>query len=93
VEEFKYLGTTLTNQSSNQKEIKSRLPSWNVCSHLVQNILSFSFLSKNKKIHRTRNLHAVLYGYETSSLILREECRLRVLRGIFGSRREEVMAE
>jgi len=31
VEEFKYLGTTLTNQNSFQVEIKSRLNSGNVC--------------------------------------------------------------
>ena len=30
VEEFKYLGTTLTNQNSIQEEIKSKLKSWNV---------------------------------------------------------------
>jgi len=29
VEEFKYLGTTLTNQNSMQKEIKSKLKSGN----------------------------------------------------------------
>jgi len=61
VEEFKYLGTTLTDQNSIQKEIKSRLPSGNDFSHLVQNILSFSFLAKNKKnkVYRTMILHAV----------------------------------
>ena len=50
VEEFKYLGTTLTNQNSIQEEIKSRLKSGNACYHLVQNILSSSLLSKNLKI-------------------------------------------
>ena len=35
VEEFKYLGTTLTNQNSIEKEIKSRLSSGNVCYHSV----------------------------------------------------------
>jgi len=35
VEEFKYLGTTLTNQNSIQEEIKSRLNSENACYHLV----------------------------------------------------------
>ena len=35
VEEFKYLGTTLTNQNSIQKEIKSRLKSGNVCYYSV----------------------------------------------------------
>ena len=39
VEEFKYLGTTLTNQNSIQEEIKSRFKSGNVCYHSVQNIL------------------------------------------------------
>ena len=29
VEEFKYLGTTLTNKNSIQEEIKSRLKVWN----------------------------------------------------------------
>ena len=47
VEEFKYLGT---NQNSIPEEIKSRLRSGNACCHSVQNLLSFSFLSKNLKI-------------------------------------------
>ena len=73
VEEFKYLGTTLTNQYSIQEEIKSRLKSGNVCYHLVQNLLSSSLLSRNLKIKicRTILLPVVLYGYETWSLTLR----------------------
>ena len=47
VEEFKYLGTTLTNQNSIQEEIKSRLKSGNACYHSVQNLWSSSLLSKN----------------------------------------------
>ena len=43
VDEFKYLGTTLTNQNAIQEEIKSRLKLGNACYHLVQNILSSSF--------------------------------------------------
>ena len=35
VEEFKYLGTTLTNENSIQKEIKSRLKLGNACYHSV----------------------------------------------------------
>ena len=50
VEEFKYLGTTLTNQNSIAAEIKSRLKSGNACSHSVQNLLSSRLLSKNLKI-------------------------------------------
>ena len=45
------------------------------------------------KIYKTIILPVVLYGCETWSLTLREECRLRVfknriLRRIFGSKRE-----
>jgi len=50
------------------------------------------------KIHRTIILPLVLYGCETWSLILREECRLRVfenrvLRRIFGPKKDEVTGE
>ena len=40
VEEFKYLGTTLTNQNAIQEESKSRLRSGNACYYSVQNVLS-----------------------------------------------------
>ena len=47
VEEFTYLGTTLTHQNYIPKEIKSRLRSGNACYHSVQNLLSSWLLSKN----------------------------------------------
>ena len=50
VEEFKYLGTTLTNQNSIAEDIKSRLRSGNACYYSVQNFLSSRLLSKNLKI-------------------------------------------
>jgi hypothetical protein len=94
------LGTNLTNQNSIQEEIKGRLKAENACYHLVQNLLSSSLLSKNlkSKIYRTKILPFVLYGCETWSLPLREECRLRVfenrvLRKIFGPKRDEVTGE
>ena len=100
VEEFKYLGTTLTNQNFIVEEIKSRLKSGNACYHSVQNLLSSTLLSKNLKIkiYRTIILPVVLYGCETWSLTLREERKLRVfenrvLRRIFGPRRDEVTGE
>ena len=81
VEQFKYLGTTLTNQNSIQEEIKSCLKSGNACYHLVQNLLFSSLLYKNLKIkiYRTIILPVVLYGCDNLLLTLREECRLRVL--------------
>jgi len=50
VEEFRYLGTTLTNQNFIQEEIKSRLKLGNACFYSVQNLLSSSLLSKTSKI-------------------------------------------
>ena len=62
--------------------------------------LSSSLLSKNLKIkiHRTKILPLVLYGYETWSLTLREERRLRlfenrVLRRIFRPKKVKVTRE
>ena len=62
VEEFKYLGTTLTNKNSIQEVIKSRLKLGNVCYYSVQNLLSSSLLSKKLKIkiYRTIILPVVL---------------------------------
>jgi hypothetical protein len=47
---------------------------------LAQNLLSFCVLSKNVKIemYRTVILSVVLRGYETRSLKLREQHRLRI---------------
>jgi len=100
VEQFKYLGTTLTNHNSIQVEIKSRLKSGNACYHSVQNLLTSGLLSKNLniKIHRTIILSLVLYGCETWSLISRVERRLRVfenrvLRRIYGPKRDDITGE
>jgi hypothetical protein len=66
----------------------------------VQSLLSSRLLSKNLKsrIYKTIILHVVLYRCENWSLTLREEHRLRVfqnrvLRRIFGSKRDEVTGE
>jgi sorting nexin-29 len=100
VEEFKYLGTILTDQNSVQEEIRSRLKLGNACYYSVQNLLSSRLLSKNFKIniYRTIILPVVLFGCETWSLTMREERRLRVfenrvLRRVFGPKRDEVMGE
>jgi hypothetical protein len=91
VSQFKYLGTTVTNQNLIQEEIKRKLISGNACYHSVQNLLSSRLLSKNLKIriYKTIILPVALYGCETWPMTLREEHRLRVfenrvLRRIFG---------
>ena len=64
----------------------------------MQNLLSSSLLAKNLKIkkYRTIILPVVLYGCDPWSPTLREELRQRVfenrvLRRIFGPKRDEVM--
>ena len=99
MEDFKYLGTTLTNQNKIAEETKSTLRSGIACYHLVQNFLSSRVVSKNLKIkiYRTIILPVVLYGCETWSLTVREERNLRVFENmvlrVFGPRRDEVVGE
>jgi hypothetical protein len=81
VAQFRYFGTTITNQNLIQEEIKRRLNSGNVCYRSVQKVLSFRLLPKNVKIRIciTIILPVVLYGCETWSPTLREEHKLKVL--------------
>ena len=74
-----------------------RLKLGNACYYSVKSFVSSSLLSKNLKIkiHKTVILPVVVYGCETWSLTLRVERRLRVfenrvLRSIFGHKRDEV---
>jgi hypothetical protein len=100
VAKFKYIQKTLKDQNCMHEEIKSRLNSWNACYCSVQILLSSCLPSRNLKvkIYKTIILPAVLYGCETWSLTLREEHRLRVfenrvLRRLFGPKRDEVTGE
>jgi hypothetical protein len=100
VAKFRYLRTTLTDQNYMQEDIKNRLNSGNACYHLVEGLLSSRLPSRNVKvkIRKTKILPVVLYGCETLSVTLREEHRLsvfenRVLRGIFGPKRDELTGE
>jgi hypothetical protein len=97
VSQFKYLGTTVTNQNLIQEEIKRRLNSGSACYYSVQNLLSSRLLSRNLRIriYKTMILPAVLYGCDALSLKLREEHRLRVFknreqRRIFRPKRDEM---
>jgi hypothetical protein len=79
VEQFKCLGTTLTNQNCIREESKSRLNSGNACYMSVQYLLCYGLLSTNLKIkiYRTIILPVLLHGCETWSLKVREE-RFRI---------------
>jgi hypothetical protein len=91
---------TVTNQNLVQRENKMRLNSGNACLTHSPEPLSSYVLSKNIKIriYNTVILPMVLYGCETWSLTLTKEHRVRmfeyrVLRRIFGPKRDEVMGE
>ena len=90
VKTSKYLGSLLTIQNSIQEEIKCRLKERNSCYYSVQTLLSSRLLSKNMKIkiYKAIILPVMLYGCKTW-----EECRLklfksRILRRIFGPKRD-----
>jgi hypothetical protein len=50
VVQFRYLGTTVTNQILIKEEIRIRLSSGKICYHSVQNLLSYRLLYKSVKI-------------------------------------------
>jgi hypothetical protein len=96
VAKFQFLGTVLTNQNDIHDEINNSLNSGNACYYSVQNLLSSRLISKNLKIkiYKTVIFPVVMYGYETWSLNVTEEHRLRVFekrvsRRIFGPKSDE----
>ena len=91
---FKYVGVTITNTNDIRKEIKRKINMGNARYYSLEKILSSRLLSKKLKVNtdKTIILPVVLYGCETWSLTLREECKLRVfenkvLRKIFGAKK------
>jgi hypothetical protein len=96
VAQFKYLGTTVTNQNLINEEIKNRLNLGDVCNHWFQTLLHFLLPKAAKiKILKTIILPVILYGCKTCSLKFRREHALmefenRVLRRISGPKRYEI---
>jgi hypothetical protein len=82
------------------EEIEGRLNSGNACCHSVEGLLFSRLLSRDIRVQICKIiiLPVVCYGCETWSLTLREEYRQRVfenrvLRRIFGPKRDEVTEE
>jgi hypothetical protein len=94
------MGTTVTNQNLIQEEIKRRLNLVMLATIRSRTFCILVCCQKNLKIriYNTIILPVLLYGCEIWSLTVREEHRLRmfenrVLRRIFGPKRDEVMGE
>ena len=78
--------------------MEERPPIWRVAANKLNKQSRTADKNLKIKIYRTIILPVVLYGCETWSLILREERRLRmfenrVLRTVFGPKRDEVTGE
>ena len=77
------------------REKKCIFQAGNACYYSVQTLLNSRLLSKNLKIkiYKTVIFPVMLHDFETWSLTLREQCRLRVfenriLKQIFGPKRD-----
>ena len=95
-----HLGITVGKNNDIREEIKSRINMENSCCYSLEKILLSRLLSKKLKVntYKTIILPVVLYGCGTWSLALREEHRLRVfenkvLRKIFGAKKDEITGE
>lgn len=91
VKKFKYLGTTLTENTDGTEEINCRIQAGNRCLYAVQDLLKSKLTSRRSKIsvYKTIIRPVVMYGCETWTLTVTNEERLRVferkvLRKIYG---------
>jgi hypothetical protein len=68
VEEFKYLGSTLTNQNSIQEEIESRLQSGDACCQSVFCVLCEVCYIKVLKLRYTELIFTVIFVWVCNSV-------------------------
>ncbi|CAH2085918.1 unnamed protein product [Euphydryas editha] len=80
VTKFKYLGCTVTDTNTRDKEIQIRIQNTLRCSAALHKVLVSKLLSRNTKITIYKTIiHPILmYGCEAWTLTLREENRLLV---------------
>jgi hypothetical protein len=91
VQQFKYLGTLITQQNEIGTEIKARIQAANKCYFGLTKLLKSRVISKNLKsqIYQTLIKPVVTYGSETWTLRKKDENALlvferKVLRKIYG---------
>jgi hypothetical protein len=69
VAQFRYLGTTTTNQNLVKDKIKNRLNSGSVCYHTVQKLLSSPLLPKNVQIRIYKTMRMKWTGHVFVALV------------------------
>jgi hypothetical protein len=74
--QFRYLGTTVTNQNLIQKGIKRRL-SYGMLATIQSKTFCLPFCYQRMRMYKTIILPVILYGCKNWSLTLREEHGLR----------------
>jgi hypothetical protein len=91
VNQFKYLGSFITNNNKISSEISHRINMGNTCYYGLRNILRSKLLKEDIKfkIYKTLIRPVVLYGCESWTLTTKEEERLKIferkiLRKIYG---------
>lgn len=96
VKEFKYLGTTITEDNVGSEEINNRIQAGNRCLYALQDLIRSKELTRLTKINLyiTVIRPVVMYGSETWTMTVANEERLRiwerkVLRKIYGPTRDD----
>jgi hypothetical protein len=91
VNQFKYLGSIITNDNNISSEISHRINMGNKCYYELRNVLRSRLLKEDTKckIYRTLIRPVVLYGCESWTLTKKEEEELNIferklLRKIYG---------
>ena len=100
MQQFKYLGTLITQQNEIGTEIKARLQAANKCYFGLTKLLKSRVISKNLKsqIYQTLIKPVVTYGSETWTMRKNDENALlvferKVLRKIYGPCKDEHTGE
>lgn len=95
VSEFKYLGSTITNNNETSEEIKTRIAAGNKSFYVLKNIFQSRNTSRNikKRIYKTIIKPVVTYGSETWILKMEDQENLciferKILRRIYGPIKE-----
>jgi hypothetical protein len=82
VNQFKYLGSIVTNNSNISSEISHRINMGNTCYYVLRNILRSKLLKKDTKckIYKTLTRPVVLYGCESWTITKKEEENINIFQ-------------